>query len=82
MSVYVDNMKAPYRHMVMCHMTADTIEELHGMADRIGIQRKWFQDTRVPHYDICQSKKKLAVYHGAEEVTARQAVQIAKEVKR
>lgn len=43
--------------MYMCHMLADTITELHTMADRIGIQRKWFQNKGIPHYDICQSKK-------------------------
>jgi hypothetical protein len=29
--------------MVMCHMLADTSAELHEMADRIGIARKWFR---------------------------------------
>jgi len=46
----------------MSHMVADSIEELHQMADEIGLPRKWFQRH---HYDICYSKKKLAVENGA-----------------
>ena len=41
MSVYVDNMQAPFGNMVMCHMWADTDDELLAMADAIGVQRKW-----------------------------------------
>ena len=69
MPVYVDSGKYPYRNMLMCHMFADTLKELHEMADKIGINRKWFQDKKIlPHYDICQSKKKLAIQNGAEAV--------------
>lgn len=68
MAVYVDDVKIPYRRMLMCHMWADTREELHAMADRIGVQRRWFQ--RPPkasweHYDICLTKRALAVRYGA-----------------
>ncbi|HEC66154.1 MAG TPA: DUF4031 domain-containing protein [bacterium] len=73
--VYVDNMKAPYRRMLMCHMAADTVEELHEMADHIGIQRKWFQNKpRFPHYDICQTKKALAIGAGAIAITQKELV--------
>jgi len=68
--VYVDDMKAPYGRMTMCHMVADTVEELHAMADKIGVNRRWFQSVAsTPHYDICKSKRALAVQHGAKEVT-------------
>lgn len=73
--IYVDDMKAHFRGMVMCHMAADTLEELHAMADAIGVARRWFQDKpRFPHYDICLSKRALAVKNGAIEVTTRQLV--------
>lgn len=71
MSVYVDDMRAPYgwpRHqMIMCHMIADTSEELIGMARTIGVQTKWIQapGTFKEHFDICLSKRKLALDHGA-----------------
>ncbi|WP_445287663.1 DUF4031 domain-containing protein [Variovorax atrisoli] len=76
MTVYVDDMKAAYRGMVMCHMLADTDAELHAMADRIGVQRRWWQSpekTSGSHYDIALSKRALAVAAGAVEITWRQA---------
>lgn len=70
MAVYVDTMKAPYGRMVMCHMVADSREELLGMADQIGVARKWLQkeDSHDEHFDICKSKRALAVKAGAVEV--------------
>lgn len=65
--VYVDTMKAKYGRMLMSHLLADTITELHDMADKIGIQRKWFQDAKsAPHYDICQKKVVRALDNGAK----------------
>lgn len=77
MTVYVDDMRASYGRMVMCHMIADTEQELHDMADKIGVQRKWYQGppkTRWRHYDISQGKRELAIKMGAVPVTAKQAV--------
>ncbi len=66
MPVYVDNMNATYGRMKMNHMIADTLDELHAMADNIGVARKWFQNkASFPHYDICHSKMKLAIANGA-----------------
>ncbi len=81
MAVYVDDMRADFepghrlgRKYVMSHMIADTLEELHSMADKIGVVRKWFQNTSSgPHYDIAQSKKALAIEAGAIQITLRQA---------
>jgi Protein of unknown function (DUF4031) len=64
MSVYVDNYFAVYRGMRMSHMTADTLEELHAMAEKLGL-RKWFQDTGTPHYDVSKSKREEAIRLGA-----------------
>lgn len=75
MTVYVDNMRARYGRMIMCHMLADTDEELHAMADKIGVNRKWWQSptkTAGSHYDIALSKRKLAVDNGAVEVNMYQ----------
>lgn len=73
MSVYVDDMQAPFGRMVMCHMAADTTAELLTMADRIGVARRWLQRSRTDreHFDICLSKRAMAVRSGAIEVTAR-----------
>lgn len=70
MSCYVDQGRYPYGRMIMCHLIADTPEELHAMADRIGIARKWFQDAgkaSFPHYDIALTKRAAAIGAGAIE---------------
>lgn len=76
MTVYVDNMRAPYGRLIMCHMLADTDDELHAMAAHIGVARRWWQSpakTSGSHYDICLSKRAKAVAAGAVEITMRQA---------
>lgn len=67
--VYIDNFEAPFGGMKMCHMVADSTEELLDMVDKIGVQRKWIQyaGTNKEHFDICLSKKKLALKAGAIE---------------
>lgn len=74
MPVYVDDMEAPYRGMKMCHMVADTDDELHAMADQIGVSRRWHQKPGTPHshYDVCLTKRALAVKLGAQEITRRE----------
>lgn len=47
--VYVDTYNAKYGRMTMCHMMADSEEELLTMADTIGVKRKWLQPS---HNDI------------------------------
>lgn len=66
MSVYVDDMRAPFGRMVMCHMIGDTPGELHAMAEKIGVARRWYQGD---HYDICLAKRALAIGYGAVELT-------------
>ena len=80
MTVYVDDMRAPFGRMVMCHMLADSTEELLAMADRIGVARRWLQKAGTPHehFDIALSKRALAVAAGAIEIDKRRLVQIVK----
>lgn len=67
--------------MIMSHMVADSLDELHAMADRLGLQRRWFQVSRngMPHYDICQSKRALAITLGAVEIDRRQMVALVRQ---
>lgn len=75
MSVYVDKAQNPYGRMKMCHMVADTLDELHAMAEKIGMKRTWFQDhPDHPHYDLSQSKRELAIQNGAIELERYQLV--------
>ncbi len=73
MTVYVDDMRAPFGRMIMCHMIADASEELHAMARTIGVRRRWcqYEGTWKEHYDICLSKRAAAVAAGAQEVTGK-----------
>ena len=79
MSVYVDDWRAPYRGMLMCHMAADTTPELLEMADKIGVARRWIQKpgTRWEHFDVCVSKRDIAVKCGALLVTAEDIARLS-----
>jgi hypothetical protein len=81
MGVYLDSIDIPYRSMIMCHMVADTTEELLFMVDKIGVARKWIQypGTVHEHFDICKSKKSLALKHGAQQITLRQMAEFLKK---
>lgn len=80
MAVYVDEARWPFGRMLMCHMMADTTAELVAMADRIGVQRRWIQKAGTPyeHFDICKSKRSLAVAAGAVEITDRELVALTR----
>jgi len=52
-------------------MMADTLDELHEMADRIGLKRAWFQDHRHPHYDLTPHKRQMAISFGAVSIGSK-----------
>ena len=81
MSVYVGPSTYPLGRMKMCHMVADSLEELHEMADAITLPRHYFQnqDKRRPHYDIAMSKRALAVKLGALPVEERKIIEILRQ---
>lgn len=66
MSVYVDNERIAWRGKLWCHLVADSLEELHRFASRLGLKRGWFQDrTRYPHYDVTIQVRERALRLGA-----------------
>jgi len=48
-----------------CHLTADTLEDLHSFAHYIGISRACFLDNPLPHYDLFEDERRQAVLAGA-----------------
>lgn len=74
MSVYVDNLIAwgwvtRGRKTESCHLIADSLEELHEFAAKIGMKRQWFQgDGTIPHYDLTPIRRSKAVSLGAVEL--------------
>jgi hypothetical protein len=68
MSVYVDDVRLPFGRMIMCHMWADSLDELLTMADLIGVARKWMQQPPKAswvHFDISLGMKDKALAAGA-----------------
>jgi len=82
MSVYVDAPIHRFRGMIMCHMMADTPEELHEMADKIGVARRHAQHKTLLHYDICKSKRGLAIEYGAIPISRREVAHLIGEARR
>lgn len=75
--VYVDQLRKytptkiwPYSSA--CHLLADTVDELHAFAQRIGLNRAWFQDGNLPHYDLTARRRAAAVKAGAQEIGVRE----------
>ena len=77
MGVYVDALRDwGWRLGRSCHLIADTNEELHEFAAKLGLKRAWFQkSTSGPHYDLTASKRALAVRLGAVELDDRAFVE-------
>lgn len=73
MTVYVDDMYrypiGQFGRMKMSHMIADTEDELHDMAGKIGVARKWYQGD---HYDVSITMRVKAITLGASAITLRE----------
>lgn len=92
MTVYVDSARIKARvgriNGVWSHLTADTPTELHEFAQRIGLQRSWYQGKCSAakrgycqtldgscvhyHYDVTESRRDDAVAAGAQEIGLRE----------
>ncbi len=78
MGVYVDDMRASYGRMKLCHMVADSIDELIAMANTIGLDRKWYQPQSHPHFDVSLTMRARAIENGAVLVDRRELVEAMK----
>lgn len=71
MTVYVDKLPEEGwgRWCGGAHMLASNLDELHAMAEKLGLKRAWFQGTSTfAHYDLTAGKRALAVKAGAVEI--------------
>jgi len=83
MAVYVDNAQIPWGRGRWSHMTADTIDELHMFAQKIGMRREWFQDkAHHPHYDVTMSRRKIALEAGAISLDRKAYVYKVREIRK
>ncbi len=77
MACYVDTVReypdAGLRHTRFCHLLADTRDELHAMAEALGVPHRYFQDHPWRwHHDLPEPLRARAVDLGAREVSLRE----------
>lgn len=70
MAVYVDDAVTLWRGRRWAHLMADSLEELHAFAARLGLPRHAFQDkTSGAHYDVSAEMREQAVALGAVAIS-------------
>jgi len=78
MGVYLDDSRIRNRGREWSHLIADTTEELHVFAARLGLERVRFHGNRArpwkDHYDVPEAKRQRAVQLGARPLSRREAV--------
>ena len=67
-------------------MQADTLDELHAFAARIGMRREWFQSkpgrAENDHYDLTRSGRELAITFGAVPEDRRSGTRRRQAIRR
>ena len=86
MPVYVDEIleypSTKLRYKKWCHMFADSDDELHAMATKIGLQRSWHQNKPgFSHYDLVPSKRAKAIQCGAKSLTSREMIEKVRKAR-
>lgn len=88
MTAYVDELqdwgwKMYGRKVDSCHLIADTPEELHAFASRLGCQRRHAQTSRMGnlHYDLTRSRRAQALLLGAKQLDRRDYVNKLRELR-
>ena len=60
------------------HLVSDlSVQELHRFAGVIGMPFKWFQDHRIPHYDLLGVKRRHTILALVRRVSTRELVRRA-----
>lgn len=82
MTVYVDAEGIRWRGKEWCHLVADSLNELHDFAARLGLQRRWFQNKgRYPHYDVTMTVRNRALRMGAVDADRATLIACCKRIR-
>lgn len=82
MSIYVDNSKVAFKGREWCHMMADTLQELHYFAAKMGVDPRLFhRSASYPHYDITIQMRETMISHGAIIADRRTIIACGKKLK-
>lgn len=82
MAVYVDEEGIRWRGREWCHLVADSLDELHTFAAKLGLRRSWFQaKTHYPHYDVTTSVRLRAIALGARNADRETIVGCARQMR-
>jgi hypothetical protein len=86
MAVYVDDSRIRWRGLEWSHLLADTTDELHAFAGRLGLELGLFHQRPArpwkDHYDIPEAKRRVAMGHGARPITCREAAEMLRAKRR
>ena len=78
--VYVDDSNITKHGRGWFHLTAESLDELHAFAARIGVPTSAFhRGARHPHYDVTAAQRLNALRSGACAVSPREVVRIARQ---
>ena len=79
LTVCIRSKKWPYSQAG--HLVADSVEELHYFAGRMGRKPSWLQGGSLPHYDLTKGMRLLAVKLGAVEITRKKFVEFMRKYR-
>jgi hypothetical protein len=81
MTVYVDDAVWPWRGERWAHLMADTLDELHAFAQRLGIPRRAFQNKASgAHYDVNTVLRERAIALGAVAISRHRDRELVRAV--
>lgn len=81
MTVYVDNSGVNWHGRTWFHLMADSVEELHEFAGKLGLKPEWYQGRSIPHYDVVASKRRKALMLGAQAIGSAKVVELIRKFR-
>lgn len=77
----MDDAVTLWRGRRWAHLMADTLDELHAFAARLGLPRRAFQDRRSgAHYDVDAALRSIALALGAQPISRHRDRALVKAV--